>query len=213
MSKINRFSSTKFSYTPDDRTVFYRSFNKKLIQEIKLNNFIIEGYSTTCWISRSSGVVTNHIISSIFYRKVNNSGKKSNWLYKTSLTPLISKYFFEIFSKSEDYEFWSDINKKIKQDQYENEMKNNEVIIHNSKLRLAYKESLNTSNNSYSTSFNDDDDSEDDDYFDEITQITSQIRKLSNDIKNANSFEDTFPEKSIISDLKEQKYKLERKIN
>jgi len=52
-------------------------------------------------------------------------------------------------------------------------MKNNEVIIHNSKLRLAYKESLNTSNNSYSTSFNDDDDSEDDDYFDEITQITS----------------------------------------
>ncbi len=208
MSKINRFSPTKFSYTPDDRTVFYRSFNKKLIQEIKLDNFIIEGYSTTCWTSRSSGVVTNHIISSIFYRKINNSGKQSTWIYKTELTPSISDYFFEIFSKSKDYEFWLDINKKIQKDQYENEMKINQKIMHNSQLRLQYKESLKVTDNDSSIFSN-----SSKDHSEEINEINNQIRKLSEDIRNSYSFEDTFPEKSIISDLKNQRQELERKIS
>ena len=195
MKNLKRFSLKKFSYTNEDNIRFYYPYSKKLNTPIEIDNFIIVGYGTTCFRNNRNGCINNNSISHLYFRKKDESGKLSNWLYRVEKSYFGNKIdlFFDKFKNSDDFPFYKNILNLVEDDITSFEIKENNRIIHNNQLREKYK-TYSGNSTKYKTNNSDDND-------DRRNSILGEIRKLDRDISNLNSFESSAPEKALKEQL------------
>lgn len=196
MKNIKRFSLKKFSYTNEEKIRFYYPYSKKLNTPIEIDNFIIVGYGTTCFRNNRNGCINNNSISHLYFRKKDNCGKLSNWLYRVEKTYFGNKInlFFNKFENSDDFNFYKNILNLVEDDIMSFEIKENNRIIHNNQLREEYT-TYSVNSTKFKTNNSDGND------YDRRNSILGEIRKLDRDISNLNSFESSAPEKALKEEL------------